>query len=239
MDERTEGTVALVTGGGSGIGAACAAALRDRGDRVAVASRSGKADDGLRGVRCDVTDPASVDAAFAEVEDALGPVEILVANAGIIRDALLARLTDEAFTEVVDVNLAGAYRVARRASRRMIRARRGRIVFVSSAAGLSGSVGQANYAASKAGLVGLSRSIARELAPLGITANVVAPGPVSTGMTHTLDERQRAALIGGVPMGRMATPEEVAAAVCFLASPAAAYITGAVLPVDGGAGMGH
>lgn len=233
------GRVALVTGGNRGIGAAVAAALTARGDRVAVASRSGAAADNAYGVVCDVTDSESVDAAFRLVEADLGPVEVLVSNAGAVRDGLLLTMPEESFQAVLDTNLAGAYRVAKRAAKGMLRLRRGRLVFVSSVVGLSGSAGQANYAAAKAGLVGLARSLARELAPRGITANIVAPGMVRTDMTAALTDDQRAVAIAATPLGRIAEPEEVAAAVAYLASPLAGFVTGAVLPVDGGMGMGH
>jgi 3-oxoacyl-[acyl-carrier protein] reductase len=230
----------LVTGGNRGIGLAIARAFAAAGDNVVVTNRSGDAPDGLRAVRCEVTDSASVDAAFTGAEELLGgPVEVLVANAGITRDTLLMRMSDEEFDQVVDTNLAGAFRCARRASKGMIRLRRGRIVFISSVVGLYGSPGQTNYAASKAGLVGLARSISRELGGRGITANVVAPGFIETDMTAELPEDRKKAYLATIPAGRFATAEEVAAAVRFVASDDAAYITGAVIPVDGGLGMGH
>jgi beta-ketoacyl ACP reductase len=233
------GRSVLVTGGNRGIGLAIARAFAAQGDRVAVTHRGSGVPDGLLGVRCDVTDSAQVHAAFEEVADAHGPVEVLVSNAGITDDGLLLRMGEEQFTRVVDANLTAAYRVAAKAARGMLRARWGRMVFVSSVVGLSGGAGQANYAASKAGLVGLARSIARELGSRNITANVVAPGFVATDMTAGLPEQRRAEILGQVPLGRMADPDEVAAAVTWLASDGAAYVTGAVIPVDGGLGMGH
>ncbi len=230
--------VALVTGGARGIGLATARTLAARGHQVAVTVR-GEPVDGLVSVRCEVTDTASVDAAFAEVEDRLGPVEVLVANAGVTRDHLLVRMGDDDFTDVVDTNLTGAWRVAKRASRSMMRARWGRIVFVSSVVASTGQAGQTNYAASKAGLVGLARSIARELATRGVTANVVAPGPVDTAMLAALDDTTRDEIVARVPIGRCATPDEVAAAIAFLAGDDAGAITGAVVPVDGGLGLGR
>jgi 3-oxoacyl-[acyl-carrier protein] reductase len=229
----------LVTGGNRGIGLAVARTFLAQGDQVAVTSRTGDGPEGALAVACDVTDQAQVDAAFEAIEAAHGPVEVLVANAGITRDTLLLRMSDEDFTATLDTNLTGAFRVARRASRGMLRARWGRLVFVSSVVGLLGSAGQANYAASKAGLVGLARSLARELGSRHITSNVVAPGFVDTDMTRVLGEDRRVEIVGQVPLGRYATPEEVAAVVRFLASDDAAYITGAVIPVDGGLGMGH
>lgn len=230
----------LVTGGNRGIGLAIARAFAAQGDKVAVTYRSGEPPEGLVGVQCEVTDTASVDAAFTAAQEAFGgPVEILVANAGVTRDGLLMRMSDEDFEGVVDTNLTGAFRCARRASTGMIRLRRGRIILISSVVGLYGSPGQANYAASKAGLVGLARSITRELGGRGITANVVAPGFIETDMTAALPEDTKTSYKATIPAGRFAQPEEVAAAVTFLASPPAAYISGAVIPVDGGLGMGH
>ena len=230
----------LVTGGNRGIGLAIARAFVEAGDDVVVTHRSDAPPEGLRGVRCELTDTASVDAAFTQAEELLGgPVEILVANAGVTKDTLLLRMSDEDFQSVLDTNLTGAFRCVRRASKSMIRLRRGRIILISSVVGLYGSPGQANYAASKAGLVGLARSITRELGGRGITANVVAPGFIDTDMTAALPEATRTGYLAAIPAGRFAAPAEVAAAVTFLASPGAAYISGAVIPVDGGLGMGH
>ncbi len=229
----------LVTGGNRGIGLAIARSLAAAGHRVTVTHRSGEPPEGLTGVICDVTDPASVDAAFTEVEKNQGPVEVLVANAGITEDTLLLRMSEEAFSSVLDANLTGSFRVAKRAASGMLRKRWGRMIFISSVVGLSGGAGQANYAASKAGLVGLARSIARELGSRNITANVIAPGFVDTDMTRSLPEARRTEIIAQVPLRRYAAADEIASAVSFLASDAAAYITGAVLPVDGGLGMGH
>jgi 3-oxoacyl-[acyl-carrier protein] reductase len=229
----------LVTGGNRGIGRAIAVALAARGDTVAVTHRTGDPPDGVLGVRCEITDPEQVDRAFGEVEEAHGPVEVLVSNAGLTRDTLLLRMSDSDWADVVDTNLGGSFRVVRRAARGMLRARWGRVVLVSSVVGMLGSAGQVNYAASKAGLVGLARSVARELGSRGITANVVAPGFVDTDMTASLPEATREQYRAQIPMQRFATPEEVAAVVAFLTSDQAGYVTGALVPVDGGLGMGH
>jgi 3-oxoacyl-(acyl-carrier-protein) reductase len=229
----------LVTGGNRGIGLAIARELSAGGDAVAVTYRSGEPPEGLFGVRCDVTSAEDVDAAFGKVEAEQGPVEVVVANAGITKDTLLAIMKEEDFTSVLDTNLTGSFRVAKRAVKGMMRRRTGRIVLVSSVVGLLGSPGQSNYAASKAGLVGFARSLARELASRNITVNVVAPGFVDTDKTQALTDDQQAAIRGQIPLGRVARPEEVAKAVRFVASEDAAYITGAVIPVDGGLGMGH
>ena len=231
--------VVLVTGGNRGIGAAIAAAFVSHGDTVAVASRTGQAPSGTSGFVCDVGDSASVDACFDAVEASLGPVEVVIANAGITKDGLLMRMTDEDIDAVINTNLFGALRVARRASKSMLRLKRGRIVFVGSVVGLLGSAGQANYAASKSGLVGLARSLAREVGSRGITVNVIAPGFVDTDMTAELSVERKQQIIGNVPLGRYAQPSEIADVAVFLGSEGAAYITGAVIPVDGGLGMGH
>jgi NAD(P)-dependent dehydrogenase (short-subunit alcohol dehydrogenase family) len=237
MSEQ-QGRIVLVTGGNRGIGLAIAQRFAAQGDRVAVTSRSGDVD-GFLTLKCDVTSGEEVDAAFDRLEQEWGPAEVVVANAGVTRDGLTLRMKDDDFTSVVDANLAGAFRVARRAVKPMTRARTGRLIFLSSVVALSGSAGQANYAASKAGLVGLARSLAREFASRNVTANVVAPGPIETDMTAVLGGDRLEAFTAAVPLGRLGTSDEVAAAVTFLASPEAAYITGAVLPVDGGLGMGH
>jgi NAD(P)-dependent dehydrogenase (short-subunit alcohol dehydrogenase family) len=230
----------LVTGGNRGIGLAIAQAFAKQGDRVAVTHRgSGVTGDGLFPVACDITDPAAVDAAFTTVEAELGPVEVLVANAGITHDTLLLRMSEEQFERVLATNLTGSWRCAKRAAGKMLRARWGRIIFISSVVGLSGGPGQVNYAASKAGLVGMARSIARELGTRNITANVVAPGYVATDMTANLSDELKQQYLKQIPAGRFAQAEEVAGAVTWLAGDAAGYVTGAIIPVDGGIGMGH
>lgn len=229
----------LVTGGNRGIGLAIARAFADAGDKVAITYRSGEPPDGFFAVKCDITDQGQVEQAFKDVEKQQGRVEVLVANAGVNRDQLLLRMSEDDFVSVVDTNLTGTFRVVKQAVRGMLRARGGRVVMISSVAGLTGSAGQANYAASKAGLVGFARSLARELGSRNITANVVAPGFVDTDMTRALSEEQREAIVGQVPLGRYGRLAEIAASVLFLASEEAAYITGAVIPVDGGLGMGH
>ncbi|PUA80181.1 3-oxoacyl-ACP reductase FabG [Nocardioides currus] len=229
----------LVTGGNRGIGRAIAEAFLANGDHVAVTTRQGGAPEGALDVRCDITDAAAVDAAFAEVEAAHGPVEILVANAGITHDTLILRMSEEDWSSVIDTNLTGSFRLAKRAAKGMLRLKRGRIIFISSVVGLLGSAGQVNYAASKAGLVGMARSLARELGSRSITTNVVAPGFVETDMTGVLTDEQKQTIKAQVPLGRYAATDEIASAVTWLASDGAAYVTGAVIPVDGGLGMGH
>ncbi len=229
----------FVTGGNRGIGRAIAEAFVASGDQVAVTYRSGEPPAGTLGVRCDVTDPEAVEAAFLEVEAAHGPVEVLVANAGITQDTLILRMSEDDWARVIETNLTGSFRVAKRAAKGMIRLRRGRIVLISSVVGMLGSAGQVNYAASKAGLVGMARSLARELGSRGITTNVVAPGFVETEMTALLPEEKKAEYLAQIPLRRYATTDEIAATVHWLASDGAAYVTGAVIPVDGGLGMGH
>ncbi|MEV0265529.1 3-oxoacyl-[acyl-carrier-protein] reductase [Streptomyces sp. NPDC050617] len=229
----------LVTGGNRGIGLAIARSFADAGDKVAITYRSGEPPAGFLAVKCDITDPEQVEQAYKEIEEKQGAVEVLVANAGVTRDQLLLRMSEDDFASVVETNLTGTFRVVKRASKAMLRARKGRVVLISSVVGLMGSAGQANYAASKAGLVGFARSLARELGSRNITVNVVAPGFVDTDMTRVLTDEQRKGIVGQVPLGRYADPAEVASSVRFLASDEAAYITGAVIPVDGGLGMGH
>ena len=233
------GRSVLITGGNRGIGRAIAERFLASGDKVATLDMGGDPPDGALFVAGDVTDTAAVDAAFAEVEAAHGPVEVLVANAGITRDQLLMRMTDDEFDKVIDINLAGAFRCARRAATGMIRQRRGRIVLIASVVAMYGGQGQVNYSASKAGLIGMARSITRELGGRGITANVVAPGFIDTAMTQALPAERQEAYRAAIPAARFAQPDEVAGVVHFLASPDAAYISGAVIPVDGGLGMGH
>ena len=238
MSDASPRTV-LITGGSKGIGLGCARAFAAAGHRVAVTSSSTPVDEaGLLTVKCDVTDPEQVEAAVTQVEDQLGPVEVLVANAGITRDGLLVRMSEDDFDAVLSTNLTATWRMAKRVLPKMMKARWGRLIVVSSVGAYIGAPGQANYAASKAGLIGLARSIAREYGPRGITANVVAPGPIATDMLDAMPEDKREALAAQAPVGRVGTVEEVAAAVTFLASDPAAYITGAVIPVDGGLGMG-
>ena len=231
--------VVLITGGSRGIGLACAKRFAELGDRVAITYNSSPPPPEFFGVKCDVTNSEEVDAAFTAVEEHFGPVEILVSNAGVTKDTLLLRMSEADFTAVIDANLTAAFRVVKRATPKMLKARSGRIILMSSVVGLLGSAGQANYAASKAGLVGFARSLARELGSRSITVNVVAPGPVSTDMTAALGEDRLKELTDAVPLNRMASPEEIAGVVAFLAGSDGGYITGAVIPVDGGLGMGH
>ncbi len=243
-DASPDGRVVLITGGSRGIGLACARWFLSQGDRVAVTSRSGAVEDDLGpsdrvlSLACDVTDPAQVEAAYVAIEEAWGPVEVLVANAGITRDTLVLRMSEESWSDVIDTNLTGVFRVTKRAVAKMVRQHRGRIIIVSSFSAFIGSAGQANYAAAKAGLVGMARSLAREVASRSITVNVIAPGLVETDMLAALGEERKTAFASQVPLGRIARPEEIAAVVGFLSSEEAGYITGAVVPVDGGLGMG-
>ncbi|CAN5196474.1 beta-ketoacyl-ACP reductase [soil metagenome] len=229
----------VITGGNRGIGRAIAEEFIAQGHRVAVTARSGDGPEGALTVRADVTHASSIDAAFTEIEAALGPIEVVVANAGITKDVLMLRMTEDDFTSVLDTNLSGAFRVVKRASKGMLKARFGRIILVSSVVGLLGSAGQVNYSASKSGLIGLARSVTRELGSRGITANVVAPGFIETEMTDVLTDEQREGYMKAIPAGRYGTPQEVAKVITWLAGDDAGYISGAVIPVDGGIGMGH
>jgi 3-oxoacyl-[acyl-carrier protein] reductase len=231
--------VVLITGGSRGIGLACAKHFAALGDMVAISYNSTPPPSEFFSVQCDVTDNDQVDAAFSAVEEHFGLVQVLVSNAGVTKDTLLLRMSEDDFERVVDANLTAAFRVCKRATQGMLRAKNGRIILMSSVVALLGSAGQANYSASKAGLVGLARSLARELGSRNITVNVVAPGPVDTDMTASLGEKRLNELTAAIPLGRVATVDEIAGVVTFLAGPAAAYITGAVIPVDGGLGMGH
>lgn len=235
----TTARTVLITGGNRGIGYSMAEAFQTLGHRVAVTARSGSGPEGTLTVTADVTDGASLDSAIAEVEEKLGPIEVLVANAGITRDTLILRMSDEDFEEVINTNLSGVFRVVKRAIKSMVKARFGRVILISSVVGLYGSAGQVNYSAAKSGLVGFARSLTRELGGRGITANVVAPGFIETDMTAVLSDEQRSTYMSAIPAGRFAEPSEVAGVVAWLASDDAAYISGAVIPVDGGLGMGH
>ncbi len=232
-------SIALVTGGNRGIGLAIARSLQSEGHRVVITYRSGTPPEGFDAVQMDVTDGQSVESAFTKIESEIGQPEIIVANAGITKDTLVMRMSDEDFESVIDANLTGAFRVAKRATKGLLKLKRGRIIFVGSVVGSVGAAGQVNYSASKSGLVGMARSFARELGSRGITANVVAPGFVETDMTASLDEKRRGDIAAQVPLGRFCSAEEIAEVVAFIASKKASYITGAIIPVDGGLGMGH
>jgi 3-oxoacyl-[acyl-carrier protein] reductase len=232
-------SIALVTGGNRGIGLAIARTLQSQGHRVVITYRTGTPPTGFDAVQMDVTDGQSVDAAFAKIETDFGQPEIIVANAGITKDTLVMRMSDEDFESVVNANLTGAFRVAKRATKGLLKLKRGRLIFIGSVIGSVGAAGQVNYSASKSGLVGMARSFARELGSRGITANVIAPGFVETDMTATLDEKRRGEIAAQVPLGRFCSAEEIAEVVAFIASEKASYITGAIIPVDGGLGMGH
>lgn len=232
-------SIALVTGGNRGIGLAIARSLKSEGHRVVITFRSGTPPEGFDAVQMDVTDGQSVEAAFSKIESEIGQPEIIVANAGITKDTLVMRMSDEDFESVIDANLTGAFRVAKRATKGLLKLKRGRLIFVGSVVGSVGAAGQVNYSASKSGLVGMARSFARELGSRGITANVIAPGFVETDMTASLDEKRRSDIAAQVPLGRFCSAEEIAEVVSFIASNKASYITGAIIPVDGGLGMGH
>jgi 3-oxoacyl-[acyl-carrier protein] reductase len=237
MSEPT--SIALVTGGNRGIGLAIATALQQAGHRVVITYRSGTPPTGFDAVQMDVTNSESVDLAFTKIESEIGQPEIIVANAGITKDTLVLRMTDEDFESVIDANLTGAFRVAKRATKGLLKLKRGRLIFIGSVVGGVGAAGQVNYSASKSGLVGMARSFSRELGSRGITANVVAPGFVETDMTAELDEKRRSEIAAQVPLGRFCSAQEIADVVAFIASAKASYITGAIIPVDGGLGMGH
>ena len=232
-------SIALVTGGNRGIGLAIARSLQSEGHRVVITYRSGTPPEGFDAVQMDVTDGQSVESAFAKIESEIGQPEIIVANAGITKDTLVMRMSDEDFESVIDANLTGAFRVAKRATKGLLKLKRGRLIFVGSVVGSVGAAGQVNYSASKSGMVGMARSFARELGSRGITANVIAPGFVETDMTSSLDEKRRSDIAAQVPLGRFCSAEEIAEVVSFIASNKASYITGAIIPVDGGLGMGH
>ena len=237
MSEPT--SIALVTGGNRGIGLAIATALKEAGHRVVITYRIGTPPTGFDAVQMDVTNSESVDLAFTKIESEIGQPEIIVANAGITKDTLVLRMTDEDFESVIDANLTGAFRVAKRATKGLLKLKRGRLIFIGSVVGGVGAAGQVNYSASKSGLVGMARSFSRELGSRGITANVVAPGFVETDMTAELDEKRRSEIAAQVPLGRFCSAQEIADVVTFIASAKASYITGAIIPVDGGLGMGH